>query len=316
LSLKKAFLEMDLIGKSIDYRFRHEIPQVREVFMERLKKQEDHDDLYDEDISKIMTNDYWVEKYLEWNKGNIDKTVDGLLFAAKYMKKYRLREIMLNQFAAEVYMVGGIFKYEPDRLGRPTLYTRMKYCPSCKETRDMSLQFGSFIHLLMEENSGENGYICVNDFGDMSLSNVDLKLTRDCMELLHIFPYSAKLVVCVNVPTPVRYFINAFKGLLPVEQRTGLLIITKEQLPQVIPIENIPDFLGGKCRKPYSGQEMIPEGCLPAREAFKQFLKRNDENDQKSPILVRMDEKTMLRVVDYYEKLMNVSVPVLPSIEA
>jgi len=302
---------MDLFGLHVDYRFRDRIPQVREVFRKLIDDLDDLQCLYQEDIEKTMTNNYWVEKFLEWYKGNIDKTAEGLLFSAKYIKEYHLRDFKFHHIFSEIYSVGTIFKYEPDRLGRPTIYFRSRFSPSCKETRQMSLQLGCFMQLWMEEISREDGYICINDFAGMTMANVDFGIHKETMNMMRMLPLSMKLIIFVNVPFALRWVINSLKLFLPAEHKKGFLILSQEQLQEVIPIENIPDFLGGTCKKPYSGQEMVPKGALPIKEFFKQLAEEQDEINQngngiKSPVKLKLDKESVPKVVDYYEKLVSV----------
>jgi len=305
---------MDLHDRTIDYRFRDKIPEVREIFKEKIEHLEDPNLVYQQDIDKTMTNDYWVEKFLEWNKGNTIKTADGLVNAAKSIKKHRTRELKKTDLFAEVYSVGTFFKYEPDKFGRTVYYSKGRYSAACKDTRDLSRQLGMYVNLMMEEESGDKGFIVVSDCSGMSMANVDLKLASANMEIMEVFPNSCALFVCVNVPTFLRYIINSLMYLLPEEKRKGVLIIPQEQLPEVIPLENIPDFLGGTCTKPYNGPDMVPEGCVPLREQFKKFVKSKDvdeiipENDKhNSPLMLQFDTETMLRTVQYYEKLLGIS---------
>jgi hypothetical protein len=54
---------MDLLGRCVDYRFRDRIPCVRKLFMEKICQLSNVSDLvYQVDIDKTMTSDYWVEE--------------------------------------------------------------------------------------------------------------------------------------------------------------------------------------------------------------------------------------------------------------
>ena len=43
--------------------------------------------VYAEDVDKTMTNDYWVEMFLEWHHGNVVKAADGPLFSFEVPEK-------------------------------------------------------------------------------------------------------------------------------------------------------------------------------------------------------------------------------------
>lgn len=305
---------MDLSGRCVDYRFRDKIPSVRKVFMDKMSKMKTCDLFYQEDIDKTMTNDYWVEKFLEYNRGSVSKTVDGIIYSMKIQKQYRLRELKDQDFAAEAFMVGSLFRYEADRLGRMTLYSQMKYSPACKETRELSKQFALYRHLKMEEESGDKGFICVNDFAGLTMANVDLKLIKAALEMRLVFPNSVQLFICVNVHFAIRGFFNSVKYAMPVEERKGFLMMSPLQLQEVIPIENIPDFLGGTCQIKYKGPEVVPQGCQGIKEnlitLFKHHRDNNNNQTRKDcPVMIPdiLDQETLVRVCQYYAQLFGVT---------
>jgi len=305
---------MDLLGKTVDYRFRDRIAQVRGVFKEKIKKLQDDQLVYQQDVDKTMTNDFWVEKFLEWNKGYVNKTADNIVFSCKYIKKYRLRDLKMSDFASEIISSGSVFEYEPDVLGRKTLYFRMKYAPACKETREITKQLFSYIHFKMEEESGEKGYVCINDFAGGSISNVDMKLAFSSIEVTEVFPHSCVVFIAVNVPFFLKGAVKSVMYMLPGDQMKGVYVLNQDQLPQVIPVENLPDFLGGTSKRPYSGNELVPEGCVTLKEQFDKLLtdESNQEDDKfvirsESAVMFpeKTDKNTASRVEKYYHDLFS-----------
>ena len=314
-------MSVDITGRSIDWRFRDRIPEVRQTFMKKIKKlqEEDINAVYIEDIEKTMKNDYWVEKFLEWNLGKIDKTADGIIFSLKFQKKYRVRELQDSDFASEVYSTGSCFRYERDKLGRLTLFMRMKYAPACKETRDLSIQFATYIHYKMERDSGDKPYVCINDYAGTTKANFDIALFHKSMEMIDVFPNSVALFICVNFSFSVRVLFNGLIYLLPESHKKGIRILSSpEDLQQIIPIENLPDFLGGTCTKLYRGQEMVPEGCVSFKEGLMSLVHNmdgnNNEDNEVGPVDLNtalllpeeIDRKTATRVVEYYSKLLEI----------
>jgi len=271
---------MEWVTKTLDYRFRDRISQVREAFKEKVKELVEEEQIYQQDYDKTMTNDYWVEKHLEWRGGNIGKTVDGLIYAGKTIKKYRLRELKRSDFAYETYSHGAVFDYLPDVLGRKTYYLRLKYADSSKELRAVNRQFGLFMGLRQEEESGEQGCVMIMDMAGASLTNnVDTKLAILNRDMSDIFPPFNVLAIAVNVPFLLRSMIKTALFLLPVDMRKGFLVLTTEELTQIIPAENLPDFLGGTSKRPYSGDEVVPKGTLTFKEMFDRLMVDDvDEN--------------------------------------
>lgn len=322
---------MDIIGRQIDWCFRDRIPEVRDAFKERIEQLEDVDLVYKEDIAKTMTEDFWVEKFLEWHRGSVTKAADGLIFSLKYQKRYKVRELKDSDFAAEPYSFGSFFEYEPDRLGRKTIYIRMKYSPACKETREISIQFMLYQNFKRQNQCGETEYITIHDFRGMTMNNIDLKFIPRAMDLLEVFPLASPLAVAVNFPPAIRVIFNGFLYAIPVDQRKGILIVNQEQLQEVVAIENLPDFLGGTCIKPYYGETLVPEGCHPMREHFLASgaaKSSNEDNEdfkvengfkypspeliekmKNSPLIWPQDFnlKKAQRVISYYESILTLN---------
>ena len=314
---------MDITGVGINWSCRDKIPEARKVFTERMDNLENKLLVYAEDVEKTMTNDYWVETFLEWHRGNVVKAVDGLLYSLKYQKRYRLRELQDSDFPSEYYSHGSFFEYEPDKLGRRTLYVRMKYIPACKETRDISLQWVFFQHFKMQEKSGEQGYICVFDNRDISMKNIDVAATSRIMEVAEVFPFALRLSVNLNLPLAMKLIFQGGLYILPSDRRNAVFI-KEGELHEVIPTEKIPDFLNGKCQKPYSGQEVVPQGCLTPKDFFlgAAFSRNSEEGSEdenknrvskaviekmkKSPLMWsnNFDVKTARSVLSYYKTIM------------
>jgi hypothetical protein len=311
---------MDITGRQVDWRFRYLIPEVRRCFKERICNLEDKDLVYPEDVKKTLEDDLWVERFLEWHGGDVSSSVNGLLFSLKTQKKFRLRELSDASFFSDFhYSLGSLFQYEPDKLGRKTMYVRMKYSPSCKETRDISLQWMLYQNLQMGESCRDTGFININDFAGVSFTHLDMRLLTRGMEVFDIFPMASCLSIAVNLPFFLRSLIKGFQYAFPSANRRGLLILNKEELREVVHLESLPDFLGGTCRRLYCGQHLVPQGSLSIKEhilaaaASRMGLEEGSigteiiQGVQKSPLLwpKDFDARATQRVLAYYESLLR-----------
>lgn len=283
-------------GRVLHNKFDDKIPLVRRLYQEKLNEHPDLlNEVYDADIEKTLNSDYWVRKFLIWNDGNVKATVERLHTSLAFQKKYRLRELQDNFFPAECYQGGSAFFYQPDRIGRPVLYIRLKFSPKCRETRDYTKAFTAYTFFKGDEMSDDRGYVVVYDCQGASWSNVDMDVFSFVMSLNDVFPHSVSLMISVNTPFFIRTLWNAFKYALPKEQRDIMRILSSPtELEEFIPSENIPDFLGGKCPLPYSGVEVVPSGCPPLEEFAR--LQASGCTD--------VDEESLERIVKYYQKLL------------
>ena len=205
------------------------------------------DSLYAQDIEKTLKDDNWVERFLEWNSGDVKKTVDGIIFSLQFQKQHRVRDLKDTDFPEEFHE--SLFVYQEDRLSRKTMYTRMSRIPMSKDKRDWLNQFALFMYFKAEETRGDRGYINIQDYKDVSLTSLDMDLIYSMIALKDIFPASSSLFITVNVPFYAKTIYNTIKYALPCEQRKGMMILSESELQQVVHKDNLPKFLGGKCLK-------------------------------------------------------------------
>ena len=279
--------------------------------MEKIKSTENlMIQVYQEDIDKTMTDDIWVERFLEWYNGSVNKTIDGIIFSMKFQKRYKVRELKDSDFPSELYSQGIFFEYEPDLLGRNTMYVRSKYNPSCKETREMHIQLLMYLLFKLSEDSQRGkGHTIIVDYSGVSVSNLDLILLKQGLDIPHVFPNCIPLVVAVNIPLFGRILLRTLRKAFSEEHQKLLQVISHEELPQFVDPENIPDFLGGTSKRPYSGPDHVPQGCLSLKEMFEEFVQTEDGEvvPNKSALMFSaLDVKTANRVVDYFHKFLDI----------
>jgi len=210
-----------------------------------MKVKQEKDSVYDEDIDKTLSDDVWVERFLEWHGGNIEKTVDGLLFSLKTQKKHKIREVSVDDFPNQFKEC--LFFHGLDNLGRKVLHSRLKMVPLEKEKRDMVMQFTTLMYFKAEETKEKNGYIVINDYNGMSLTSFDLDLVNCLLQTKDIFPAAAAMFITINVPWVLKASYNAIKYALPKEHTRGMAVISEKDLKEnVVSAENLPQFLGGR----------------------------------------------------------------------
>lgn len=279
--------------------------------------QEDEPDaVYQEDVDKTMENDYWVERFLEYYQGDVEGTAEGIVRSLEMQKEYRLGELKDSDLPSEFYSIGQCFKYEEDKLGRPTLYSRAGQAVNFRELKEMGKQVALYIHYKMIRDSGEQGYICVTDFEGAEVGDVDIGAITDSMELLSVFPNSVPMFICVNLPYAVRMLLNSVLYMMPEHQKKNLVILSSpEELQEIIAVEKIPDFLGGTCSRPYQGKELVPHGCRSAKEMFESLINDLNSNENNNEVKVvksvdsslmlpdKLDRATAKRLIDKFEEL-------------
>ena len=266
---------MDTIGLVVEHLYTHQISKTREAFLIKVKE-EPSDSVYKEDVVKTMTDDLWVERFLEWHHGSVSRAVEGLLFSLRYQKRFKVRELKNTHFPSEFFSIMFFYKnddgqYITDRNGRAVLYMRVTKNPRFKETRDMTLQFAAYLHFQAEElflKSGGKGFILINDCNGISFSNFDFKLLYALMDFKDVFPIASALLITVNLPRALKIVYDAVKYAVPADQHKGVLLLDQKELQNIIKPANIPSFLGGLSQL----NTVAPKGC----HYFRQILMDQD----------------------------------------
>lgn len=170
------------------------------------------------------------------------------------------------------------------------------------------------------EETGDKGFISVVDCEGMSLSNLNLGMMSFMNELTSSNPNASHLDLIVNLPHDLTSVMKGILWMLPEETKKGIQFIDRSQLTDFIPKENIPDFLGGTCNRPYCGREVVPKGCLSMREVMNLVLNENSslrENEfvdansniiiSESPVLwpQGMTENQWRSVIEYHERMFS-----------
>lgn len=82
------------------------------------------DKYYPEDIDKVKSNDWTVQRFLLYKKNNVDEALKALDFAMKWRKSFGVRDIKETDFPREIYQAGGIIQYGHDIHGARILIIR------------------------------------------------------------------------------------------------------------------------------------------------------------------------------------------------
>lgn len=99
--------------------------------------------------------------------------------------------------------------------------------------------------------SGESWSV-VFDLTNTGWSNYDIDLLMHFLTLLReYFPVNLDYVLAINFPWVLTAAWAIAKRLIPPERRDVVMFISEKEIGNYIDIENVPDFLGGTCKRPH-----------------------------------------------------------------
>lgn len=113
-----------------------------------------------------------------------------------------------------------------------------------------------------------NGFAIVFDLTGTGYSNVDLDFLRFLIDCTSYYPVGLKYILVTNLP----WILNAVRKtvmLIMPESLVGILrFASGDQIFEYIAKENVPDFLGGTCRRNY---RQVPQGSRPVEKLVEEF---------------------------------------------
>ena len=244
-------------------KYDHLIEETRRQLQTKLTTKKEYiDSYYPLDLTLAMEEDYRIRRFLLKNSGSVSSAVSGIISTFQWIKKKQLRDLKDSDFPREIHLLGSMFLYQPDLSGRKVFYMRHKHNSTIKDIYEMKVQYMAYQLLKASDASGETGFILITDLSDTPWSRIEFSLLNFFLQLAQHFPYGVALALYVDLPSLAQGAYKVFKYTLPPEIRSTLDLISRDQLTKYIDINNIPPFLGGKCRLEYSGPSMVPKDAL------------------------------------------------------
>lgn len=291
------------------------IEETRRLLRERFAKQNPND-FYQHDYERMLTDDWTVTRFLLRRRMDPKRTAKLMEECGLFRKTYKMSEVKLWEFPIEFHQVGGLFRYEPDKVGNITVYMRTRMYRRVPELSDV---FKAFVLCVLEEADCANdgrGVAVIFDLTGCGLQNVDLSFLSWLLSSFRNYcPKGVSYIMVYNLP----WFLNATAKLamswLSSSNRRALRFVHGKEIENFIEPENLPDYLGGTCKKDYKaipdGSKLAVEVCdrldmskeqaLKIRDMFTQYLP--DENDDQEQQLIDKSQHAEQNQVMSQEKL-------------
>ncbi|XP_053213509.1 motile sperm domain-containing protein 2-like [Panonychus citri] len=235
------------------------LDQLKKHFFERVANEPDQYDPID--LERIEKDDWWVYRFLAGNLLNHETALEAMIESMKWRKSHGFRSFKMNYFPDMFFKTGALFQYETDKQGRPSLILRIKFVRKIKDIQSAIEQFVDHVLWSIDEDSNGNGWILIFDFKDAGLQNADFDLLHYLINDLKIhFPLGIDAVLVVDLPWILKAFWSMVKTWIPNEGGDLVQFTTRKKLKDHFDESNLPDFLDGKCKRPYKGDRMVPNG--------------------------------------------------------
>lgn len=104
----------------------------------------------------------------------------------------------------------------------------------------------------VDDSANGDSWSVIFDLRNTGWSNVDIDLLMHFLNLLReVFPVNLDYVLAINFPWVLSAAWAVAKRLIPPERRDVVVFISHTEIFNYIEKENVPDFLGGTCKREY-----------------------------------------------------------------
>lgn len=216
-----------------------------------------------------MNDDWYVKRFYLARNRNIDEAFKMIVETMKWRKEMEFANMNDQRFPVEFYKIGGLFIYEPDKLGNLTVYMRVRMHRKVPELDDYSKKF--VLHTLAKADkiTEGSGLGIVFDLSGAGYVNLDWDYLRFLIHAgTNYFPVGVKYILVVNIPWILNTFRKLAYAMLP-EFWFGLLKFAQgDEIFIYIDKENVPDYLGGTCKRNYRA---YPTGSPSVFDLIQQY---------------------------------------------
>ena len=244
---------------AIDYSpIRDQIQEVRYKFLEESRL---HPELYDDvDRLKVKSNDLWVARFLRFLNQGSDQALNHMKECFQWRKSFGINSYDPLEIPLEVYQMCPLFEYVPDSEGRGMLYARIKMHRKLPQLEDRIKKF--FIHHIERMDMRYNrefGFNVIFDMTSSGIPNADLDLLFFILPSIRkYYPNGVKNVFILGLPWILNSIARFALAIIPSDTAKKVKFLSQQEFHSVVPIERIPDFLGGTCQVQY---RRVPKGA-------------------------------------------------------
>lgn len=253
-----------------DFDYSHLTRELRQLVIEDI--QQNPGRFCKEDIQKVYTDNWFIERYLLRMKLDV-KSAHAMLRKALEFRNSPV--ISIREFPHEFYRIGAIFSYEPDRKGNIPVWMRIRVNQKIPLVQQFTK---SFLFRVIEEadkRANGRGIVLCFDLQGAGMNNVDMDLLFFVITtLVNYFPKGLSYMLVHELPWFLRSIWMIAKQWLSEDHKDLVKFSDSQTIYEYFAEENLPDFMGGTCKRDY---RTIPETSVTLSQAAKRWNLNEDE---------------------------------------
>lgn len=253
-----------------DFNYTHLVVELRQLILEDIQKTPEK--FSHEDVQKVYSNQWFVERYLLRMKLDV-KAAHAMLRKALEFRNSPV--ISIREFPHEFYRIGAIFSYEPDRKGNIPVWMRIRMNQKIPLVQQFTK---SFLFRIIEEADARaqgRGIVLCFDLQGAGIQNVDMDLLFFVITtLVNYFPKGLSYMLVHELPWYLRSVWHIAKQWLSEDHKDLVKFSDSHTIYEYFEERALPDFMGGTCKLDY---RKLPESSITLSQAAKRWNLNEDE---------------------------------------
>lgn len=253
-----------------DFDYSHLTRELRALLIEDIEREPQR---YSKaDIQRVYQDSWFVERYLLRMKLDV-KGAHGMLRKALEFRNSPV--IAVSEFPHEFYRIGAIFSYEPDRRGNIPVWMRIRVNQKIPLVQQFTKAFLFRVIEEADERARGRGIVLCFDLQGAGMQNIDMELLFFVITtLVNYFPKGLSYMLVHELPWFLRPLWGIAKQWLSEDHKDLVKFSDSCTIYEYFAEENLPDFMGGTCRRDYRA---VPEDSCTLSQAAKRWNLNEEE---------------------------------------
>jgi hypothetical protein len=243
------------------------VEELRDRFLEDVAKNPEL--YYGQDIERIKTNNWSLQRFLGHHKSNVDKSLESLVKAMKWRKTFGVLELKDSDFPREAYMSAGIIVYGKDLNGSELMIMRAKVARKIKSWVPTAQRFLVYLIEKIDATNTGKGVTLLMDCKGAGVKNADVDFLQFIHNVLNdYYPGLVNAILVYKLPVVLEAIYKMVRTWLNDEQKKYIYLIKKKTINEYVAKDQLPDFLLGTNTQPYRD---VPKDAPTALELAKRL---------------------------------------------
>ncbi|XP_054166661.1 motile sperm domain-containing protein 2-like [Oppia nitens] len=202
------------------------------------------------DIKRIQSDDWFVQRFIEYYENDIEKAVHQLLTTLKWRKVFGVNSRQIDKdYGKEFFQIGALFEYNTDINNIPLLILRGKCNRKVPKLRPLIEMYIVAIIEQLDTKVGKNGFVFVLDCSDCGINNLSMDLLKFIITTLTThYPLGMQYIIIYNLPWILRGIWKLVKGWLG-EHQHMVHFANGQEIIKYVDTNSLPKYMGGNSVK-------------------------------------------------------------------